>query len=158
MKGPLILLPFFFHLKKKDSANMITRISATCLFLSLQSVATHELRSLRGQVSKAGHWAVTVPLPEPTSQLGTARHLIEKLSFSSFEQRFNSWNQSTAYPLTVVAVVFHQRLWANPYYLILSAKSICQCFLSLDTDLYGRVFCQKLNAWVFSLPQKGRAT
>lgn len=96
---------------------------------------------------------VTVPLPEPTSQLVTAHHLTEKLSFSSFIHRSTSWNQTIDYPLTVAAVVFHQTLWDSPYNFILSAKSICQCFLSLDTHLTGKVFCQKLNAWVFSLPR-----
>lgn len=51
MKGPLILLPFFFHLKK-DSANMITRTSPISLVLLLQSVSTHKLE-LESQVRKA---------------------------------------------------------------------------------------------------------
>lgn len=98
-------------------------------------------------------WAVTVPLPEPTSQLVSAHHLIEKLYFFSFTHRLNSCSQTIDYPFTVVAVVFHQTLWDSPYHFMLSAKSICQRFLSLDTHLTVKVFCQKLNAWVFSLPR-----
>lgn len=106
-------------------------------------------------------------LPEPTSQLVSAHHLIEKLYLSahhlieklyssSFMHRLNSCNQTIDYPFTVVAVVFHQTLWDSPYHFMLSAKSICQCFLSLDTHLTVKVFCQKLNARVFSLPRYAR--
>lgn len=86
-------------------------------------------------------------------QLVSAHHLIEKLYFSSFTHRLNSCSQTIDYPFTVVAVVFHQTLWDSPYHFMLSAKSICQRFLSLDTHLTVKVFCQKLNAWVFSLPR-----
>lgn len=125
---------------------MINRISTISLFL-LYSQYLH---------TNCGAWEpgekATVTLPEPTCQLVTAHHLTEKFSSSSSIHRLNSWNQTMDYPLTAVAVVFLQTLWDSPYDCIVTAKSICQCSLSLDTHLTGKVFCQKLNAWVFSLP------
>lgn len=121
-----------------------------CLFLLLQSV--HNMNGGAWEPGEQGLALSTVPLAQLTSQLVTAHHLTEKLPFSSCIARWNSWNQTIDYPLTVVGVVFHQTLWDSPYNFILPAKSICQGFLSLDTHLTGKVFCQKFSVWVFSWP------
>lgn len=128
---------------------MINRIPTVSLFLLLQYLHTNWGAWEPGEKDTITLVSAFTRTHLPT---GTAHHLTEKFSFPSFLHRLNCWNQTIDYPLTVVAVVFHQTLWDSPYDFILSAKSICQCFLSLDTHLTGKVFCQKLNAWVFSLP------
>lgn len=146
MKGPLILLPLFLYLKK-DSASMIARTYFNKIPVFIIPVSTYTgTEGLESPWARAESQSLHQE-PPPSWWLLTLRlrnHL------SSFMHRLNSWNPTTDCPLTVV---FHQALWDSPHHFKLSAKSICQGFLSLDTHLTGKVFCQKLNAWVCSLPR-----
>lgn len=83
-------------------------------------------------------WAVTVPLPEPTSQLVSAHHLIEKLYFSSFTHRLNSCSQTIDYPFTVVAVSPDTLRQSIPFH------AICKIHLSAFSLIRHSSDCKSL--------------
>lgn len=79
-----------------------------------------------------------MPLPEPTSQLVSAHHLIEKLYFSSFTHRLNSCSQTIDYPFTVVAVSPDTLRQSIPFH------AICKIHLSAFSLIRHSSDCKSL--------------